>query len=139
MSQSPDRTAETTGKRLQRLRQGAGLSQSQLADAAGVPVGTIRSIEYDRRGPLLETAVKLAGALGVSLDELAGVTKGAQRSRGKSGASTGQVPPAAVPPTPPAEDLEAEGEQPHPRKALGKAKQSTRDGKAKRPGRRRQR
>jgi transcriptional regulator with XRE-family HTH domain len=50
------------------------MSQAQLADAAQVPVGTLRGWEYGRRTPLLDAAVKLADALGVSMDELVGRT-----------------------------------------------------------------
>jgi transcriptional regulator with XRE-family HTH domain len=63
---------ETLGQRLKRFRQATGLSQAKLAAAAGVPLGTLRNIEYDHRRPLFEAMVKIAGALGVSLDELAG-------------------------------------------------------------------
>ncbi len=63
--------SETQGQRLQRLRQGAGLSQPQLAAAAGVPVSSLRNWEQDRRPLFLETAGLLAKALGVSLDALA--------------------------------------------------------------------
>jgi transcriptional regulator with XRE-family HTH domain len=63
---------ENMGERLQRLRQEKGLSQSQLADAAGIPIGSLRNWERGRREPLLGTAARLADALGVSLDELAG-------------------------------------------------------------------
>jgi transcriptional regulator with XRE-family HTH domain len=64
---------ETLGQRLKRLREAAGMSQQRLADLAGVPVGTLRNAEYDRREPLVGTAGKLAKALGVSLDVLAGL------------------------------------------------------------------
>jgi transcriptional regulator with XRE-family HTH domain len=64
---------ESFGQRLQRLRQAAGLSQSQLAQAAGVSFGTLRNWEYDRREPLLGAAVKLAMALGVTVGAIAGV------------------------------------------------------------------
>jgi transcriptional regulator with XRE-family HTH domain len=63
---------ETLGQRLKRLRQAAGLSQAKLAKAAGVPLGTLRNVEYDHRRPLFEAMVKISGALGVSLDEFAG-------------------------------------------------------------------
>jgi transcriptional regulator with XRE-family HTH domain len=61
--------------RLQRLREAAGLSQSQLARRAGVPVGTLQGWEQARRLPRLEAAVRLADALGISLDELVGRKK----------------------------------------------------------------
>ena len=63
---------ETFAARLKRLRERAGLSQPKLAAAADVPVATLRTWEQGRREPLLSAAVKLATALGVSLDELAG-------------------------------------------------------------------
>lgn len=69
------------GQRLQRLRQDKGLSQSQLAKRAGVPVGTLKNWEQDRREPLLDTAAKIAVALGISLDELAGIDKPAKRKK----------------------------------------------------------
>jgi transcriptional regulator with XRE-family HTH domain len=62
--------SETIGERLQRLRQAAGFSQSQLAKAADVPVGTLRNWEQGRRVPLLDAAGRLAKALGVSVDAL---------------------------------------------------------------------
>jgi transcriptional regulator with XRE-family HTH domain len=71
------------GERLQRLRHRAGLSQSELAKAAGVPLGTLRGWEYGRRKPLLDAAAKLADALGVSLDELAGRTWPPAEKKGK--------------------------------------------------------
>jgi transcriptional regulator with XRE-family HTH domain len=81
---------ETLGQRLKRLREAAGLTQAALADAAGVPIGTIRGYEYDRREPLVGTVVKIARAIGVSLDELAGLNddatppgRPARKGRGK--------------------------------------------------------
>jgi transcriptional regulator with XRE-family HTH domain len=74
---------ESMGERLQRLRQAAGLSQPQLAEAAGVPVGTLRNWEQGRRVPLLDTAACVAGALGVSLDELAPPVAPAPAKKGK--------------------------------------------------------
>jgi len=59
---------------LKRLRERAEMSQPQLAQAAGVPVGTLRCWEQATRVPLLTAAVKLANALGCTLDELAGRT-----------------------------------------------------------------
>jgi transcriptional regulator with XRE-family HTH domain len=56
------------GVKLKQLRQEVGLSQTQLASASGVPVGTIRDYEQSKRDPLLSSAQKLAEALGVSLD-----------------------------------------------------------------------
>jgi transcriptional regulator with XRE-family HTH domain len=75
----------TIGKRLQRLRQAAGVSQPALARAAGIPVGTLRNLEQGRRIPRLDTAGKLARALGVSVDALLG-----------NGDAAAETKPAAV-------------------------------------------
>jgi transcriptional regulator with XRE-family HTH domain len=69
-------TADTFAARLQALRRGAGLSQSQLARRAGLSVRTLQGWEAGRRVPSVEAAALLAAALGISLDRLAGL-KGA--------------------------------------------------------------
>jgi len=53
--------------RLKDLRQKAGLSQPELAEAAQVPVGTLRMLEQGRREPTFSTLLKLARGLGVKL------------------------------------------------------------------------
>jgi transcriptional regulator with XRE-family HTH domain len=55
-----------------RLRRAAGLSQAALAQAAGVPAASLRNWEQDRRVPALDAAARVARALGVRLDDLAG-------------------------------------------------------------------
>jgi transcriptional regulator with XRE-family HTH domain len=60
------------GERLQKLREEAGMSQSQLARAAGLPLTTLRNWEQGRRVPLLDNALRVAKALGVTVDHLAG-------------------------------------------------------------------
>ncbi len=62
---------ETIGQKLHRLRLAAGLTQAQLADAAGVPLSTLQGWEIDRREPGLRAAAQLAAALGITADELA--------------------------------------------------------------------
>jgi transcriptional regulator with XRE-family HTH domain len=53
--------------RLKQLRDGAGLSQPELAERSGVAVGTVRQFEQGRREPTYATLAKLAAGLGVSL------------------------------------------------------------------------
>lgn len=55
------------------------MSQPQLAAEAGVPVASLRNWEQGRgrHPPYLDVAARLAQALGVTLDELAGMGKGA--------------------------------------------------------------
>ena len=63
MSDTPGFFAE----RLKALRAEAGLSQSVLADRAGIAVTTLRQFEYGLREPSYGSLVKLARGLGVSL------------------------------------------------------------------------
>jgi transcriptional regulator with XRE-family HTH domain len=54
------------GARLRELREGAGLTQQQLADRAGLKIGGIRDLEQGiNRRPLWDTIQALAEALGV--------------------------------------------------------------------------
>jgi transcriptional regulator with XRE-family HTH domain len=56
--------------RLRELRSKATKSREELAQASGLARGTIRDYEQGKRKPTLESAAKLADALGVSVDEL---------------------------------------------------------------------
>src|SRR5579871_3923035 len=67
-------TIETLGKRLQRLRAAAGMTQGQLADAAGVPVKSLQNWEIDHREPGFRAACRLAKALRVQVEDLADTT-----------------------------------------------------------------
>ena len=63
-------------KNLKNLRNKKGWSQERLAREAGISYHTLIKIEQDRiRNPKLETLIKLAKALGVSLDKLVGSLK----------------------------------------------------------------
>ena len=59
------------GERLKRLRTEAGLSEAKLADASGVPYGTVHEYGIGRRKPSFEAVVKLAKALGVTCEAFA--------------------------------------------------------------------
>ena len=94
-------------EKLRELRTKAGLTQERLAASSGLGLGTIRDYEQGKREPLLSTAVKLARALGTSVeaftasvdDDSSGIDQPerATVARGR--------PPKATPATPPAEDL----------------------------------
>ena len=63
-------------KNLKRLRNKKGWSQERLAREAGISYQTLIKIEQDRiKNPKLETLIKIAKALGVSLDKLVGSLK----------------------------------------------------------------
>jgi len=58
-------------KNLKKLRQKKGWSQEKLAKEADISYNTLIKIERGRiKNPKLETLIKLAKALGVSIDEL---------------------------------------------------------------------
>src|SRR3954463_15684990 len=60
------------GEVIRRLRQEAGLSQAALAAAAGIHLRQIHRYESGEQQPALGVAQRMASALGVTLDELAG-------------------------------------------------------------------
>jgi transcriptional regulator with XRE-family HTH domain len=59
-------------ERLQDLRVAKGLTQPALAELAGVSAGALRNWEQGRRLPYVDSAWRVAQALGVTLDELIG-------------------------------------------------------------------
>jgi transcriptional regulator with XRE-family HTH domain len=74
----------TFGEKLRELRTAAHLTQAELASASHVPLGTVREYEQSKRRPLLENAVKLAGALAVSVEVFVDcVSKGDSPAKGK--------------------------------------------------------
>ena len=67
----PDRqTASHLARNLVSLRHTRGLTQDGLAKAAAVPRSTIANLESGEGNPSLSVLVKVAGALGVPIDEL---------------------------------------------------------------------
>ena len=67
---------DIVGRRIRTLRKARGLTQAQLAEATGLPQSQISQIESGARlGSTiqLDAARRLAFALGVSLDAVAGV------------------------------------------------------------------
>lgn len=64
----------TLGQRLRRAREAHHQTQVQLAAAAGISQGYLSQLEQDEREPTLSIAARLAGVLGISLDELAAGT-----------------------------------------------------------------
>lgn len=60
------------GHRLKVARAEAQLNQEELAEKSGVSVAAIKTYETGSAGPLLETACKLAEALGCTPNDLCG-------------------------------------------------------------------
>jgi ribosome-binding protein aMBF1 (putative translation factor) len=63
--------SQTLGQRIRAAREACGVSQVVVAEAAGISQGYLSQLEQDEREPALSIAVRLAQALGISLDELA--------------------------------------------------------------------
>ena len=61
---------ETLGQRIARLRGAANLTQEQLAARADVPVWSLRNWEHDRRRPRADAILRLARALGTTVETL---------------------------------------------------------------------
>jgi transcriptional regulator with XRE-family HTH domain len=70
---SQRREPSSFGRQLIWLRRQKRLSQEKLAEQAGLSLAIISSLEQGlRQDPRLSTMVKLARALGVTLDQLVG-------------------------------------------------------------------
>lgn len=59
------------GRNLATVRKAKGLTQAALRQKSGVGLSQLRRYEADQSSPTLDVLVRLAKALGVSLDELA--------------------------------------------------------------------
>ena len=64
--------AQTVGQRIRAARETRGLSQVKLAAAAHISQGYLSQLEQDELEPALSIAARIAHAMGMSLDELAG-------------------------------------------------------------------
>jgi DNA-binding XRE family transcriptional regulator len=64
---------EQFGEVIRRRSRELGLSQTALAESAGVHVRQIRRYERGEQQPALNVAVRIAATLGITVDELAGV------------------------------------------------------------------
>ena len=65
-----DVTAQHLAANLKRMREARGWSQQQLADCSGVPRPTIANLESGEGNPTLNVMLRVAAALGASLEEL---------------------------------------------------------------------
>jgi len=93
--------AAAFGHRLRELRERAGLTQTQLAERAGLHRQGIVKLERGEREPAWSTLLALAEALGVDLNSFAEPPETPVTARGP-----GRPPKPATPATPPAEDLQ---------------------------------
>ncbi|MCB9762629.1 MAG: helix-turn-helix transcriptional regulator [Alphaproteobacteria bacterium] len=66
----PDRLSAHLSRNLRLLREARGLTQQELAQASGVPRPTLARLECGSPNPTLSVMARVAGALGVTLEEL---------------------------------------------------------------------
>ncbi|WP_370422221.1 tetratricopeptide repeat protein [Streptomyces sp. QH1-20] len=82
------------GQRLRALRLGAGLSQEQLAEAAGISVRALADLERGRtRGPQRHTVQALSRALGLDPDGARSLEAAAAPGRNRARPATGPAAP----------------------------------------------
>ncbi len=66
----PDDISTRLAQTLKRLREAQGLSQASLAEQSGVPRPTIAHLESGQANPTLSVVLRVADALGTSVDGL---------------------------------------------------------------------
>lgn len=62
--------AEKLGNNLKRIRTEKAITQGDIARSLGVSRGFVSNLENGKTNPTLATITKLAGAIGVTTDEL---------------------------------------------------------------------
>ena len=67
------RTLRDYPERIKDLREGRGLSVAEVAAGAGVREATIDAVEAGSYRPSLDLAIRIARALGTTLDDLVGM------------------------------------------------------------------
>ncbi len=78
----PKANATEHGKHLAELRKAAGLSQTEIATALGIPQRTLSFYEREARRLPLELLKPLAELLGVSVEEILGLKENKNARRG---------------------------------------------------------
>ncbi len=58
------------GENIRAARLAAGLTQKELAAKVGIPYQTLQRWEYGTFSPNMDNLIKLASALGISVEEL---------------------------------------------------------------------
>lgn len=100
-----DDTSANIAENLRQLREVRGLSQAKLASLAGVPRPTWASLESGSANPTIGVLVKVAAALGISIEELIGPPRStgthyraeAIRTRRRGGVRVRDLLPESIP------------------------------------------
>lgn len=67
---SGNKLMATTGERIKQIREKKGLTQDQLAEAAGISKGFLSDVENNNKNISSQSLLRLANALGASVDYL---------------------------------------------------------------------
>ena len=102
---SLDKSASNLARNLRLLREARSQTQQQLARLSGVPRPTVANLESGSANPTLSVLVRVAAALGVSIEELIGPPRSSVRFfpaasvpvEVKHGVTVRQVVPDAIP------------------------------------------
>lgn len=70
MAQEDDRPMLFNGRRVRAWCVDAGIRQEDLADAIGIPIGTVKSWTYGQKRISFDNACRIAEYFGKSLDDL---------------------------------------------------------------------
>lgn len=70
MGKMEDKTMHGIGRRIQKCREDAKMTQEQLAEKVGISWNYLGAIERETKTPKLETLIKIVNALGVSADDV---------------------------------------------------------------------
>ena len=84
MPKKQDHSSRPFGRRLAHLRKAAGLTQVQLSEEIGISQRMLSHYEHCEEYPYSKVLCDLSRALGVSTDELLGLTQPAKPSKAKS-------------------------------------------------------
>ena len=76
MAYDPDRVVAQLGRRIAALRAAGGLSQGELARKLRTTPQWVSQLERGTRSPTVHTLVKLANALGVTIESLFAASDG---------------------------------------------------------------
>lgn len=66
---------------LKTVRERLGLTQAQIAEKAQITVMSYSRYETGKRDPRIQTAIRIAHALGVTVEELFPITNGSRDAR----------------------------------------------------------
>lgn len=81
--EDPNKVIESVGRRIAELREKAGLTQAEIAEALKTTVSNYQRIEHGLQNLTIRTMVRIAGAVGAPVARLFEAPSSRRRSRGR--------------------------------------------------------